>query len=850
MEKKIDEKKVQVDSDVVSLEPEHLGERVETAAKELKFELTVDELNFFVEKVNSRTFEEALETLKAAYEYHKEDINIDYVDLERIKKLTLGHQEWPELSVEEYEFQVKFETSIIADWSPYAEVRSSTSMLDNPVEPCETIRMYLIGIIYANLGSLVGTFFVNRFPAITLPFLALQLLIYPTGKFMEWCLPDWGITVFGTRHSLNPGPWTFKEQMLATQMMSAVDGAPNSVTVITQQRAATMFNLSWASSFGYMTLLTLSGQFLGYGFAGLLRGVLVYPVKCMWYGVLPYLAMNRALVKKDQKEVVHGWKLSRYTFFLIFMVASFAWWWFPEFVFTALGYFSWTTWIAPNNIKLAAVTGIFSGLGFNPISTFDWNNIGGAGMVSPWYTTYVSFLGQIVGFIVIIAIYFSKTSWTQYLPINGTGVFDNTGAAYDVSQIIGADGKFDDAAYQNYSPAYLSAGALVYFGGKFAFYLASITFSILYYRKEIVEGCKTMWVSLRSEEKARGRYDDPFTRAMRVHPEVPAWWFVVTIVISLVLFIVMVEVYKETDTPVWTVFFSLLMNIVFIMPMGLLYAQTDTYFTVSFFVKVLMGFMKPHNANANLIAEFMTGNFWEQAQNYITNQKQTHYAKMPSRALFRAQFLSTLVTVFTNIALLKWEFVGIPDYCSPHQASKFTCQSALSDFSSTILWGTIGPKAYFSGLYPALKWSFLIGALLPLPVWLAEKYMKKHLRRWNVLIFLSGFYNWAPNNFLYVTGNFYIGALFNYFIRKRYLAWWQKYNYILYAALGTGVGFGAVILFFATDYNHIATIDWWGNNVYMGGANMTGADYNGFPLAAVPSAGFFGPSVGHFPKAI
>jgi hypothetical protein len=28
--------------------------------------------------------------------------------------------------------------------------------------------------------------------------------------------PDWGITVWGVRHSLNPGPWNFKEQMFAT----------------------------------------------------------------------------------------------------------------------------------------------------------------------------------------------------------------------------------------------------------------------------------------------------------------------------------------------------------------------------------------------------------------------------------------------------------------------------------------------------------------------------------------------------------------------------------------------------------------------------------------------------------
>jgi hypothetical protein len=33
------------------------------------------------------------------------------------------------------------------------------------------------------------------------------------------------------------------------------------------------------------------------------------------------------------------------------------------------------TWIAPENVTLAAITGSVSGLGLNPIGTFDWNQI-------------------------------------------------------------------------------------------------------------------------------------------------------------------------------------------------------------------------------------------------------------------------------------------------------------------------------------------------------------------------------------------------------------------------------------------------------------------------------------------
>jgi hypothetical protein len=44
----------------------------------------------------------------------------------------------------------------------------------------------------------------------------IQILLFPCAKFLEFVLPDWGITLVGVRHSLNPGPWTFKGELLAS----------------------------------------------------------------------------------------------------------------------------------------------------------------------------------------------------------------------------------------------------------------------------------------------------------------------------------------------------------------------------------------------------------------------------------------------------------------------------------------------------------------------------------------------------------------------------------------------------------------------------------------------------------
>ncbi|KAH8885378.1 hypothetical protein GQ53DRAFT_770245 [Thozetella sp. PMI_491] len=50
----------------------------------------------------------------------------------------------------------------------------------------------------------------------------------PVGKAAERFLPDWGITLFGVRHSLNPGPFNFKEHMLMSILASVGKVLPSS----------------------------------------------------------------------------------------------------------------------------------------------------------------------------------------------------------------------------------------------------------------------------------------------------------------------------------------------------------------------------------------------------------------------------------------------------------------------------------------------------------------------------------------------------------------------------------------------------------------------------------------------
>lgn len=62
-----------------------------------------------------------------------------------------------------------------------------------------------------------------------------------------------------------------------------------------------------------------------------------------------------------------------------------------------------------------------------------------------------------------------------------------------------------------------------------------------------------------------------------------------------------------------------------------------------------------------------------------------------------------------------------------------------------------------------------------------------------------------------------VGFIFQYVLRRRHFSWWAKYNYVLSAALDSGVAVAAVIIFFCLQYPKngqigIDTIQvWWGN---------------------------------------
>lgn len=837
---------------------------------------------YIISKIETITVDEALETLKDAIVEHESDVNLldaDYelwqrlveadanesdvgmvMSTEKSEGLVERQAEKLEVSssmetlddytvITDWNFQVRLEAALIAWYLPYVQVRACIDPYDEDV-PCETARVYVIGILWTAVGAVVNQFFLTRLPLITLPSLVVQVLAYPCGMLCAQVLPNWHIGVGKWRFALNPGPWSKKEQMLAT-LFYLISGGGTAIanSVIHAQKLDIFYGNKWVD-FGYEVLLVLLTQMIGFGLAGIMRKFAIYQVTSMWPSFMNGLALNKALMQPEKKENINGWTISRYDFFFVVFVFAFLYNWIPNYLATFLLVFNWMTWIKPTNLDLVNITGSYKGLGFNPIPTFDPNVINMTYLFMPLQNTVVAYVGKVVGALIIVGMYYSNYKWTAFLPINTLQLFTNEGTRYVVQKVVDRSNRFVQEKYEKYGPPFYLAGGLLAYGAWFIMYPFSFFYETTVHWRLIRRALALMYRAIRSVIAQRltlsyDGFDDPLCRQMRKYREVPEWWFTIVLLIALAFGIIAIKVYP-TGVPVWLIFVSLGLSIVFLVPILAIYSRTGYSFGLTVILEMIIGYAVPGNANALQVAKTYSFSIDDQAESYLSNQKQAHYMRIPPRALFRTQMLGAIVAVFVQLGIMQFQLNGgIADYCDHNNPQKFTCPGIYLNFSALIQWGVIGPKKVFNGLYPVLAYTFLIGFGAVWPCLLIRRWLPVRYRKWfQPTIFVGGMLTWGFNNLLYFTGGLYAGLFFMGYLYRRYNAWWSKYTYLLADGFIAGIALSMIIIYFSVQY-HPKPLNWWGNLVSMRGFEKMATGR----LNATRSApdGYFGPRKGNFP---
>ncbi|KAK9468751.1 OPT oligopeptide transporter protein-domain-containing protein [Lipomyces arxii] len=796
-------------------------------------DVLAEDLQYILDKVLTMNMTLAEEILKEAMEYHLEDINFPHETMERVQTLLKGEEAYGE-SPENYQIDFCLEATLIRYHSPYPEVRSVCTPTDDPSIPVETFRAYFIATIWVAGCCFINQLFQYRQPFLSISSQVVQILIFPCGQFMARVMPHKSIRLWRWSINLNPGPWSFKEQMFATIMGNVGAHTANFMWYLPIMKLDMFFGNHWIG-YGFMWVMSFSVQFFGLGLSGILRRWCVYPVKAVWPTILPGLQLNRALLSHEKKTSINGWTISKYKLFLILLACSFLYFFIPNFLFTALSTFNWMTWIAPTNKNLAFVTGSRLGVGFNPIATFDWAVINfSSPLVVPFFSVVNMYFGAIIGALVLLGMYYSNYLYTAYMPPNTATVYDRFGMAYNSSKVV-IDNRLDENLYKEYSPPYISAGYLMYMGSTYCMFTFSFVYIMLSEYKMIIESCREFWRSLKNRELSNyHRYKDPVSVLMRKYPEVPDWWFLIILALSIVACLGGIGGFPTT-TPVWALIVIIAISIVFLLPTMLLYSSTGYLISLNMMSVILSAYMVPGNGIASLYCRIFGFTFDQQSESFVGDMKLAHYAKLPPRAVFRAQVWATFVQVTVTATALLW-LEGLPRLCEYDQEARFTCASQHSIYSASLLLGVIGPTRTFDYLYPILKYAFLIGAVLAVPFFAIRKRFPHRFRSFQPVLVLGGVAVFGTTyNLTYYTPGMYMSFAFMYYIKRRYLAWWAKYNYIITSGLTAGTAFCGILIFVALQY-HTKRVVWWGTTVQTAGVD--GAI--GGRRLPIPADGYFG----------
>ncbi|KAM0815560.1 putative OPT oligopeptide transporter protein-domain-containing protein [Seiridium cardinale] len=822
------------------------------AQVETDLNVTEQDLKEAKEVANRLTLDEVRSMMEKVLLIHENDPNFPFSIIERIRAF-LGNDaifENPEKHAVLIE-EMKLEAALITVNSPYAEVRAVVDNHDDVNIPCGTIRAWVIGCGFAILLAFINQLFSIRQPAITVQANVAQLLAYPIGKFCEKVLPDWGFTLWGIRHSLNPGKFSKKEHMLITIMANVSWNYPYTNNIIWVQYLPSYFNQSYAGQFSYQILIALATNFIGYGMAGMIRRFLVYPSYCVWPASLVTIALNSAFHndKTGPVESPFGrvFTMSRIKFFGVTFAAMFVYFWFPQYIFTALSIFSWMSWIAPENLNLSTITGFNNGLGINPWPTFDWNILlfdNTDPLMIPFFSTLNKFIGACVAAIVIAAMWYQNSWNTAYLPINSNRVFDNTGSLYNVSRAVDDRALFDAAKYADYSPPFLSAGNLTVYMFFFGIYTATVSYAYLYHRYEIVMGFRNLFNSFRKNKDSNvGVYSDVHNRLMSKYAEVPEWWYSLVIVVAIAFGCAGIAGW-ETYTSVGVVFYGLVLCALFVIPVGIIKAMTGIEVTLNVLAEFIGGSWVQGNALAMNYFKSFGYVTCAHAVWFSNDLKLAHYVKIPPRQTFMAQMIGTLVSTFVCVGVLNFQMNQIPGVCTVDAPNRFTCPGINTFFTASVLWGTVGPVKVFGsgGLYTALLVGFPLGFVIPIGIYFAQRRWRKAawLRQIHPVAMFYGALTWAPYNMSYIWPAVPIAWFSWVYLKNRYLSFWSKYNFVLSASWSSAIAIAGIIIFFTVQWLQVE-LSWWGNDVV-----YEGCEDDACTLLTLNDGEYFGPRLGSF----
>ncbi|KAK9385127.1 OPT oligopeptide transporter protein-domain-containing protein [Lipomyces mesembrius] len=110
--------------------------------------------------------------------------------------------------------------------------------------------------------------------------------------------------------------------------------------------------------------------------------------------------------------------------------------------------------------------------------------------------------------------------------------------------------------------------------------------------------------------------NDPISRVMVQYPEVPDWWYLCILLISLAFGIIAVQCWP-TGTPSWSIIVIIIVCVVLVIPSAVIYSVSGYQLGFNDIGIILEEYMVPGHAIANIICRVYGWNVDAEAESFI-----------------------------------------------------------------------------------------------------------------------------------------------------------------------------------------------------------------------------------------
>ncbi|CAM1502651.1 Fc.00g074270.m01.CDS01 [Cosmosporella sp. VM-42] len=735
----------------------------------------------------------------------KSTINIDGKLQEPADETGSGHEKLPLYTLTNADGEeevVPEDDARIRDIPPY--VRRIVSFQDDPNLPTLTFRYFLLTILFVAPGAFLSQMSHYRTTYAPYSVFFVQIATNYVGVWLAKILPAWEIRIPFTKWSfnLNPGPFSTKEHVLVT--LSAASGANYNLGYTPISMSELYFGQPVNGAVAVFFMLAIT--WTGYSYAALARQFLIYDPQYPWFTAL----CQTALFETQRKQRENPTRLSRKQMTVFFSVLAFI------------------TLVAIPTRVCVPLSG-FAGLPL--LGCPSKQN----GQLHWWWIWWNGLPQSILGLVIMFASFvFNCWVLIPAAKFGGLGKWDDglmsnrvflkNGTQYPLTDLLTADLRLNETAYQEYGQIYVGAQFLWGMFFDYASYTSALVWMLLFGLPQIKSSFFKFMA--RQRDKTAGKiteqYSDQLNVLQRSYDEIPFRWFLTLFIISFVTLVAIIGK-GLMFIPIWTYFVAIATGALVVVPLGWLYALSNFQLPIGttnellygLMVNAVSGFKNPCGASTY---GAIAGDAWYRAQYNLQDMKIGHYMHVPPKTVFFSQIFGSLIGIPINYAVVRWVLDTKSEYLSgavDDPTHQWTGQSLASYLTTGVQYVLVGPARLFKeDIYRAVPYGFLVGAIAPVIMYgLHRAFPRAKFNLWNTTIFFSGLSNFYGNISTGYTSSFIGGFVVMFWAYRYRYELWARWNYILAAAFDAGFNFNMLLIFLCFGAGKVIEMPhWWGNN--------------------------------------